>query len=104
MKKPSFLKKLLEEGKLKLTEPSEAIKQSYIKKSESNLSSAKILLEHNRLEEATSLAYYGMYCMLTALYFKVGIKCENHSAAILLLKKVFRIDNHSIIAAKKRAD
>lgn len=92
---------MLKEGKLKLVEPSEAIKESYIKKSESNLASAKILLEHDKLEEAISMAYYSMYSILTALLFKTGIKCENHSASILLLKKVFEIENYSINDAKR---
>jgi len=33
--------------------------------------------------------YYTMYNFLTALLFKVGIKCENHSGAIILLKDLF---------------
>jgi hypothetical protein len=28
-----------------------------------------------------------MYYMLLALLFRVGIKCENHSAGIMLLKQ-----------------
>ena len=101
MKKISFLAKLFDEGKLQLVNPSEEIKDSYIKKSESNLISAKILLENNKLEESVSLVYYSMYHILTALLFKVGIKCENHSASIILLKELFSIDNSGIFFAKK---
>ena len=101
MKKISFLAKLFDEGKLQLVNPSEEIKDSYIKKSESNLISAKILLENNKLEESVSLVYYSMYHILTALLFKVGIKCENHSASIILLKELFSIDNSNIFFAKK---
>ena len=101
MKKISFLAKLFDEGKLQLVNPSEEIKDSYIKKSESNLISAKILLENNKLEESVSLVYYSMYHILTALLFKVGIKCENHSASIILLKELFSIDNLGIFFAKK---
>ncbi len=54
MKRINFLNKLEKEGKLGLIEPSEEIKQSYIKKSESNVISAKILLENNKLEEAVA--------------------------------------------------
>jgi hypothetical protein len=57
MKRPDFLTNLAKEGKLSLVEPSEEVKKSYIQKSESNLVSAKILLDNNRLEEAVSLAY-----------------------------------------------
>lgn len=100
MKEIRFLIKLKKEGKIGLVESSEEIKKSYIEKSESNLISAKILLENNRLEESVSLAYYSMYHLLTALLFKVGIKSENHSASIILLKMLFDQDNKDIFFAK----
>src|SRR3989344_1825604 len=100
MKKMVFLVKLMQEGKLQLIEPSEEIKQSYVEKSESNLISAKILLNSNRLEESVGLVYYSMYHLLTALLFKIGIKSENHSASIILLKKLFNYDNKDISEAK----
>lgn len=101
MKKISFLSKIKREGKLQLVSPSETIKDSYLKKSESNLASAEILLENERLEESVSLAYYSMYNMLTAILFQVGIKCENHTASIILLNALFGIDNNSISSAKE---
>ncbi len=101
MKKINFLIKLKKENKLKLVESSGEITDSYIKKSESNLISAKILLENKKLEESVSLAYYSMYHILSALLFKTGIKCENHSGAIIILKEVFEIDNSDISFAKK---
>lgn len=101
MKKVNFLSKLKKEGKLGLVERSEEIKQSYIEKSESNLISAKILLENNRLEEAVALSYYSRYHILTALLFKTGIKSENHSASIILLEKIFNVDGSDIVFAKK---
>jgi uncharacterized protein (UPF0332 family) len=100
MKKISFLTRLYKEGKLQLVSPSETIKDSYVAKSESNLVSAKILLDNQRLEESVSLAYYSMYNMLTAILFQVGIKCENHTASIILLNALFGIDNKSISFAK----
>ncbi len=100
MKKVNFLAKLAKEKKLELVEPSEEIKESYIRKSESNLISAKILLNNNRLEESVALTYYSMYNILTALLYKVGIKCENHTGSILLLKELFSLDNKDISAAK----
>ena len=36
-----------------------------------------------------------------ALLFKVGIKSENHTASIILLKELFGIDNKEIKVAKK---
>ncbi|MCW4001157.1 MAG: HEPN domain-containing protein [Candidatus Bathyarchaeota archaeon] len=101
MKKIGFLTKLHKEGKLQLVSPSDAIKESYLSKSESNLISAKILLDNQRLEEAVGLAYYSMYNMLTALLFQVGIKCENHTAAILLLKSVFDLEDRDISFVRK---
>ena len=101
MKKVNFLVKLHKENKLKLVEPSEEIKKSYLEKSESNLISAKLLFNHGRLEEAVSLAYYSMYHILTALLFKVGIKCENHAGAVILLKKIFELDDSEIKFAKE---
>ena len=96
-----FLNKLKKEEKLKLIESSEEITESYVEKSESNLSSAKILLENDKLEESIALTYYSMYNLLTALFFKVGIKCENHSGSIILMKRIFELDNSDIESAKK---
>lgn len=100
MKKINFLTKIKKEGKLELVEPSEEIKESYIQKSESNLTSAKILLDNDKLEESVGLAYYSMYNLLLALLFKVGIKSENHSASIILLKELFLLNNKDILDAK----
>jgi uncharacterized protein (UPF0332 family) len=101
MKKISFLTKLHKENKLQLVSPSDAIKESYLTKSESNLVSAKILLDNQRLEEAVTLAYYSMYNILTALLFQVGIKCENHTASIMLLEPVFDLNSRDISFARK---
>jgi len=96
-----FLNKLFLQGKLMLVESSEEIKKSYFEKSESNLISSKILFKENRLEEAVALTYFSMYNLVLALLFGVGIKCENHSAGIILLKNVFELDNNLLIEAKK---
>jgi len=94
------LGKLYKKEILQLIESSDELKASYLLKSESNLASAKILLQNNKLEESVGLAYYSMYHSVTALLFKAGIKCENHAAAIILLKKLFDIDNTEISFAK----
>jgi len=101
MKEADFLTKLKKEGKLLFVEPSEEIKNAYLKKSESFLSSAKILLASEKLEESVSMAYYSMYYITLALFFRVGIKCENHTATIILLEKIFSIDNSKLSFAKK---
>lgn len=53
------------------------------------------------------MSYYAMYNSLTALLFKVGVKCENHSGSIILFKNLFgRMDLHKTIkfAKKERVD
>jgi len=97
----NFLIKIKHERKLSAVESSEEIKQSYMKKSESNLASAKILLDNDKPEESISLAYYSAYNILLSLLFKNGIKSENHSASIILLKEVFDLDNNIILSAKE---
>jgi len=89
MKRQSFLNKLKEEGKLELVEPSDEICNSYLEKADNCLKSSKILLQNNLYENSISMSYYAMYNSLTALLFKAGIKCENHSASIFFIKKLF---------------
>src|SRR3989344_5520009 len=84
-----FLNKLKKEEKLELVEPSEEISDSYFEKSANCLKSAKLLLQNNLYENSISMSYYAMYNLLLALLFRVGIKCENHSGSILLLKLLF---------------
>lgn len=66
---------------------------AYLKKSESHIVSARLLLDNDLFEQSVSMAYYSMYYSVFALFFTAGIKCENHSAAIILLKDIFDIDN-----------
>ena len=96
-----FLEVLARKRKLGLVEPSEEISKSYLEKSESNLISSRILFENGRLEECVSLAYFSMYNILLALLFCVGIKSENHSSSIVLLKEIFGIDNSDLFFAKR---
>ena len=100
MKKANFLNKLYRKEKLLLVEPSEEIKKAYLQSSDESISSVKALLEIGNLKDAVALAYYSMYYCLLALLFRIGIKCENHAAAIILLTEVFGIDNASISKAK----
>ena len=100
MKRPSFLNRLFKEEKIKETEPSEEVSKAYLEKSTKSLSSAKALLDIGNLEDSVAMAYYSMYHCLLSLLFRIGIKCENHAAAIIMLKKVFGIENDSISNAK----
>jgi len=102
MKKSSFLNKLKNEDKLRLVEPSEEMCSSYLEKSDNCLKSARLLFQNNLYENSISMAYYTMYNSLSALFFKIGIKCENHAGSILLFKKLFiRIDLFKIISFAK---
>jgi len=96
-----FLGVLVKKKMLRLVEPSEEISKSYLDKSESNLISSRILFENGRFEESIYLSYYSMYNILLALMFRVGIKSENHSGSIVLLKEVFDIDNTDLFFAKR---
>ena len=100
MKRINFLHKLYKQEKLQFVEPNEDIKSAYLQKSTKSLSSAKALFEIGNLEDSVSMAYYAMYHSLLSLFFRVGIKCENHAAAIILLKEVFSLDNSTISKAK----
>jgi uncharacterized protein (UPF0332 family) len=91
--KQRFIRRLHKEKALLLVEPSDDIRDAYLKKSESYLASAKLLLDNERYEESVSMGYYSMYYSVLALFFATGIKCENHSAAIMLLKDIFGINN-----------
>ncbi|MBI2129028.1 HEPN domain-containing protein [Candidatus Woesearchaeota archaeon] len=100
MKKINFLIKLHKQEKLQEVEPSDELKEAYILRSNESLSSAKALLKIGNLKDAVALAYYSMYHCLLAALFRIGIKCENHAASIILLKKVFGIDNAKMSKAK----
>ena len=100
MTKQGFLKKLYKEKVLQLVAPNAEVKAAYLKKSESYLASARLLRDSERFEESVSLAYYSMYYSVLALFFATGIKCENHTAAIILLADLFGIDNSAIESAK----
>jgi uncharacterized protein (UPF0332 family) len=95
-----FFQRLHKEKALLLVEQSDDIRNAYRKKSESYLASAKLLFDNDRFEEAVSMGYYSMYYSVMALFFATGIKCENHSAAITILKEIFGIDNSAIKSAK----
>jgi uncharacterized protein (UPF0332 family) len=89
MKKPGFLTKLKEEGKLELVEPSDDICGSYLEKADNCFKSARLLYQNDLFENSVSMSYYAMYDSITALLFKAGIKCENHAGSILIFKRLF---------------
>ncbi|MFH1451914.1 MAG: HEPN domain-containing protein [archaeon] len=89
MKKSNFLTRLKKEGYLSLVEPSEEISKSYLIKSDKCIRVAKLAYEAGIYENAVAESYYSIYNTLISLFYKCGIKCENHSAAAIILKNIF---------------
>ena len=107
MKKIKFLSDMKKQGKLDLVEPSNEMQVSYFEKADSHLESSKILLKTDKLEESISLAYFAMYPSLMALFFIYGIKSENHSTSIIILKEIFNekeLYDELSFAKKERID
>ena len=92
MKKPNFLNKLKRKEALTLVEPSEEISKSYLIKSEKCIRVAKLAYGAGIYENAVSEAYYSVYNTVMSLFFKCGIKCENHSGAVLLIRDLFKLE------------
>jgi len=104
MKRLSFLDKLKKKKSLELVEISEDISKSYLIKSEKCLQVAKLAFNAGIYENAVSEAYYSIYNTVTALFYKCGIKCENHSGAVILIKHLFNLDNLHKIFSKFKKD
>ncbi len=102
MKKLSFLTKLKRKEVLELVEPSEEISKSYLIKSDKCIKVAELAYSAGIYENSVSEAYYSIYNSVLSLFFKCGIKCENHSAAVKLIKKIFELDElHDIFSEFK---
>lgn len=101
MIKTDFLAKLFDEKKIQIVEPSENLKNAYLKRSEESLSSSKILAEAGQLNDSTALTYYSMYHSVLALFYRICLKSENHIAIITLLKGIFGIDTTGLERAKR---
>jgi uncharacterized protein (UPF0332 family) len=92
MKKLNFLTKLKKEDHLKLVEPSEEISKSYLIKSEKCIKVSELAYNAEIYENSVSEAYYSIYNSVLSLFFKCGIKCENHSGLVILIKKLFELN------------
>ena len=44
-------------------------------------------------ESAIIQSYYAMYNLVQSLFFMCGIKCENHTAAGLVLNRLFQLEH-----------
>jgi|SRR3989344_3339013 len=103
MKRSNFLVKLKEEESLKMVECSDEISESYLIKSDKCIQVAKLAYDAGIYENAVSEAYYSIYNTVMSLFFKCGIKCENHSGAVILLKEIFNLDElHNIFSEFKK--
>ncbi len=96
-----FVRELQRQGKVKLIQGSLDVSLSYAQKSKNSYKAAKILFKQGLIEESISMSYYSMYNKLLSLLYRVGIKSENHSFSINLLKGIFGFENKQIIFAKK---
>ena len=102
MKSINFLIKPKKQEKLKILIPSEEVKESYLKDSESYIISSRMLFKNNKLKESTQLAYFSIYYSILALLFKRGVKSENHLGSAILLKEIFNIDNSFVLELRKK--
>ena len=85
---------------LKIVESNERLSRAYLEQAKSSLLRAEKNLDDNDLLWSTVAIYYSEYYALYSFLQKIGIKCENHAATIILLKELFGIDNKSISSAK----
>lgn len=104
MKKLNFLAKLKSEELLKLVEPSDEISKSYLIKSDKCIQVAKLAYDAEIYENAVSEAYYSIYNTVMSLFFKCGIKCENHSGAVILIKEIFNLEKLHLIFSEFKKD
>ena len=104
MKNLDFLNKLGREGKLEIVECSEQISVSYEKKSAECREVANLAFNNGYFESAITQSYYSMYNNVLSLFFKCGIKCENHSASATLLNELFNQKDLSLIFSKAKEE
>jgi len=98
------LYKLKAEESLKLVEPSEEISTAYLIKSDKCIQVAILAYGAGIYENAVSEAYYSNYNTVISLFFKCGIKCENHSGAVILIKELFKLENLYLIFSEFKKD
>ena len=104
MKNLDFLNKLAKEGKLEIVESSEQMALSYEKKGIECREVANLAYNNGYFESAITQSYYSMYNNVLSLFFKCGIKCENHSASAILLKEFFNQEELSMVFSKAKEE
>src|SRR3990167_752532 len=104
MKSSDFLIKLNKEGKLEIVESSEQMSLSYEKKGVECREVANLAFDNGYFESAITQSYYSMYNNVLSLFFKCGIKCENHSASAIILKEFFNQKELYFIFSKAKKE
>lgn len=104
MKNLNFLNKIKKEGKLEIVDPSEQISLSYEKKAIECRQVANLAFDNGYFESAITQSYYSMYNMVLSLFFKCGIKCENHSASAILIRDFFNQEELYSIFSKAKEE
>jgi len=96
---------LKQKNGLELVEPSEELKEAYLKKAEDSLR-ATASLKNNKDWEISS-SYYTMYFSLYAILMRAGVKCEIHSCTISFMKiflaEYFTPEEISLIEKSQKA-
>jgi uncharacterized protein (UPF0332 family) len=92
---------LVKQKKIQLIQPNNNISKAYQEKSSKSLKSARVTADIESYEDSVALSYYSMYYSTLSLFYKIGVKCENHTAVIMLLHQIFQIDNAPLKEAKK---
>ena len=67
-----------------MMEFSEEFVKASLKRAEKALRAAKILLEHEEIEDSASRIYYAMFHAIKALLYSKGIKSKTHKGTITL--------------------
>ncbi|MFH1359011.1 MAG: HEPN domain-containing protein [archaeon] len=82
---------------LKIVKPNERLSKSYLEQAKSSLHRAYKDFEDNDLLWATVTIYYSEYYALYSFLQKIGIKCQNHSCSILMVKNLLGEEKTQII-------
>jgi uncharacterized protein (UPF0332 family) len=95
MKNTAFLAKLKKQKNLKVIDPSTDISEAYLIKSSKCIQVADLVYNAKIYENAISEAYYAIYNTILALFHHTGIKCENHTASVIILKEYYKLSELS---------
>ena len=64
-----------------MSEENKAILKEYLNNAREKISSARILLEHQKYDDSVSRSYYAVFHCVQALLLNAGFKAESHSGA-----------------------